>query len=66
MHSLDMEHNHVKWRDPHVKSRVSAFLAADDRRQLDHEAMLARNPRVVRVGPNAAKIATQVQHLLAI
>lgn len=34
--------------------------------QLDREAMLAWNPRVVRVRPNAAKIATRLQHLLAI
>jgi DNA-binding transcriptional LysR family regulator len=34
--------------------------------QLDREAMLAWNPRVVRVRPNAAKIATRLQQLLAI
>ena len=34
--------------------------------QLDREAMLAWNPRVVRVRPNAAKIATRLQHVLAI
>ena len=35
-------------------------------RQLDREAMLAWNPRLVRVRPNAGKIATRVQHLLAL
>ena len=34
--------------------------------QLNREAMLAWNPRLVRVRPNAAKIATRLQHLLAI
>ena len=34
--------------------------------QLDREAMLAWNPRLVRVRPNAAKIASRLQHLLAI
>ena len=34
--------------------------------QLDSEAMLAWNPRLVRVRPNAAKIATKLQHALAI
>lgn len=33
---------------------------------LDREAMLAWNPRVIRVRPNAAKIATRLEHLLAI
>ena len=33
---------------------------------LDREAMLAWNPRPVRVRPNAAKIAARLQHLLAI
>jgi hypothetical protein len=33
---------------------------------LDREAMLAWNPRLVRVRPNAAKIATQLHHLLAL
>lgn len=31
-------------------------------RQLDREAMLAWNPRLVRVRPNAARIATRLQH----
>ncbi len=35
-------------------------------RQLDREAMLAWNPRLVRVRPNAAKIAAKLQHLLAL
>lgn len=34
--------------------------------QLDREAMLAWNPRVVRVRPNAAKIAARLQQVLAI
>ncbi len=34
--------------------------------QLDREAMLAWNPRLVRVRPNAAKIAVRLQHSLAI
>ena len=34
--------------------------------QLDREAMLAWNPRLVRVRPNAAKIAARLQHSLAI
>jgi DNA-binding transcriptional LysR family regulator len=34
--------------------------------QLDREAMLAWNPRLVRVRPNAAKIAARLQQLLAI
>ena len=34
--------------------------------QLDREAMLAWNPRLVRVRPNAAKIATRLQETLAI
>lgn len=34
--------------------------------QLDREAMLAWNPRVVRVRPQAAKIATRLQQVLAI
>lgn len=34
--------------------------------QLDREAMLAWNPRVVRVRPHAAKIATRLQQVLAI
>ncbi len=34
--------------------------------QLDREAMLAWNPRLIRVRPNAAKIATRLQHALAI
>jgi DNA-binding transcriptional LysR family regulator len=34
--------------------------------QLDREAMLAWNPRLVRVRPNAAKIAARLQHTLAI
>lgn len=45
-----------------VAHRVSDSLL----QQLDREAMLAWNPRVVRVRPNAAKIATRLQHLLAI
>ena len=45
-----------------VAHRVSDPLL----QQLDREAMLAWNPRVVRVRPNAAKIATRLQHLLAI
>ncbi len=35
-------------------------------RQLDREAMLSWNPRLVRIRPNAAKIAVQLQHALAI
>lgn len=35
-------------------------------RQLDREAMLSWNPRLVRVRPNAAKIATRLQQLLEI
>lgn len=34
--------------------------------RLDREAMLAWNPRLVRVRPNAAKIAARLQQLLAI
>lgn len=34
--------------------------------QLDREAMLAWNPRLVRVRPNAAKIAARLQHSLAL
>src|SRR5687767_4051582 len=34
--------------------------------QLDREAMLAWNPRLVRVRPNAAKFATRLQHSLTI
>ena len=34
--------------------------------QLDREAMLAWNPRLVRVRPNAAKIAVRLQHSLTI
>lgn len=34
--------------------------------QLDREAMLAWNPRLVRVRPNAARIATMLQHTLAL
>jgi DNA-binding transcriptional LysR family regulator len=34
--------------------------------QLDREAMLAWNPRLVRVRPNAAKIATRLHHLLTL
>lgn len=34
--------------------------------RLDREAMLAWNPRLVRVRPNAAKIAARLQHSLAI
>jgi DNA-binding transcriptional LysR family regulator len=34
--------------------------------QLDREAMLVWNPRLVRVRPNAAKIAARLQHSLAI
>lgn len=45
-----------------IAHRVSDSLL----RGLDREAMLAWNPRVVRVRPNAAKIATRLQHLLAI
>jgi DNA-binding transcriptional LysR family regulator len=33
---------------------------------LDREAMLAWNPRLVRIRPNAAKIATRLQHALAL
>lgn len=35
-------------------------------RQLDREAMLAWNPRLVRVRPNAAKVATHLQQALTI
>jgi DNA-binding transcriptional LysR family regulator len=35
-------------------------------RELDREAMLAWNPRVIRVRPNAAKIAARLQELLAL
>jgi DNA-binding transcriptional LysR family regulator len=35
-------------------------------RELDREAMLAWNPRVIRVRPNAAKIAGRLQELLAL
>lgn len=42
--------------------RVSDPLLAT----LDREAMLAWNPRLIRVRPNAAKIATSLQHALAI
>lgn len=35
-------------------------------KQLDREAMLAWNPRLVRVRPNAAKIAVRLQHSLEI
>lgn len=45
-----------------VAHRVSDPLL----QQLDREAMLAWNPRVIRVRPNAAKIAARLQHLLAI
>jgi DNA-binding transcriptional LysR family regulator len=34
--------------------------------QLDREAMLAWNPRLVRVRPNAARIAAKLQHALTI
>ena len=34
--------------------------------QLEREAMLAWNPRLTRVRPNAAKIATQLHHLLSL
>ena len=33
---------------------------------LDREAMLAWNPRLIRVRPNAAKIAARLQHALTI
>lgn len=33
---------------------------------LEREAMLAWNPRLVRVRPNAAKLATRLQHVLAL
>lgn len=35
-------------------------------RQLDREAMLAWNPRLIRVRPNAAKIATRLHEALAL
>jgi hypothetical protein len=35
-------------------------------RQLDREAMLAWNPRLVRVRPNAGKIAARLQLSLAL
>jgi len=35
-------------------------------RHLDREAMLSWNPRLVRIRPNAAKIAAQLQQALAI
>ena len=35
-------------------------------KQLDREAMLAWNPRLVRIRPNAAKIAARLQHILEI
>ncbi len=41
-------------------------IADPDLSELDREAMLAWNPRVVRVRPNAAKIATKLQAVLAI
>jgi DNA-binding transcriptional LysR family regulator len=44
-----------------VQKLVDASLS-----QLDREAMLAWNPRLVRVRPNAAKLATRLQHSLAI
>ena len=34
--------------------------------RLDREAMLAWNPRLVRIRPNAAKISARLQHLLAL
>jgi len=41
-------------------------ISGEALRPLDREAMLAWNPRLVRVRPNAAKIATQLQQVLAI
>jgi DNA-binding transcriptional LysR family regulator len=45
-----------------VVHRVSDTLL----QRLDREAMLAWNPRVIRVRPNAAKIAARLQQVLAI
>jgi DNA-binding transcriptional LysR family regulator len=49
-----------------LASGTAHRLTDDALAQLDREAMLAWNPRLVRVRPNAAKIATRLQHSLAI
>lgn len=41
-------------------------IADPELRQLDREAMLAWNPRLIRVRRNAAKIAVRLQHALAL
>ncbi len=41
-------------------------IEGDELRVLDREAMLTWNPRLVRVRPNAAKIAARLQKVLAI
>lgn len=51
---------------PELHSGVAHRLSDPLLEQLDREAMLAWNPRVVRVRPNAAKIASRLQQLLAI
>jgi DNA-binding transcriptional LysR family regulator len=41
-------------------------VPADELKQLAREAMLVWNPRLVRIRPNASKIALRLQHSLAI
>lgn len=41
-------------------------LAAEPLRRLNREVMLAWNPRLVRVRPNAAKLVARLQQVLAI
>lgn len=49
-----------------LPSSVAHRLSDPSLQQLDREAMLAWNPRVVRVRPNAAKIVTRLQQVLTI
>jgi DNA-binding transcriptional LysR family regulator len=49
-----------------LPSGVAHRLSDPSLQRLDREAMLAWNPRVARVRPNAAKIATRLQHQLAL
>jgi DNA-binding transcriptional LysR family regulator len=49
-----------------LPSGMAQRLADPSLAQLDREAMLAWNPRLIRVRPNAAKIAARLQHSLGI
>ena len=58
------EYGSLQWKvtDMNEVKRVAGDLIE----KLDREAMLAWNPRLVRIRPNAAKIAARLHHLLAL